>query len=174
MVSLRKLGLTAAIAASVALSTGASAATVLSPIDLVGGSSAFSATHSTSGSFTDVFDFVLTQAGTASSSITSIALGKFADVKFTSITLNGVDFTALSTGKFEAWSLDNLQLAAGSHTLVVKGSSNGTAANSASYSGTLNILASAVPEPASWALLVGGFALVGGAMRRKKPVRVLA
>lgn len=34
----------------------------------------------------------------------------------------------------------------------------------------LNI--TAVPEPASWALMIGGFALVGGAMRRRQRVSV--
>lgn len=35
---------------------------------------------------------------------------------------------------------------------------------------TLNI--TAVPEPASWALMIGGFALVGGAVRRRQRVLV--
>jgi hypothetical protein len=26
-----------------------------------------------------------------------------------------------------------------------------------------------VPEPASWVMMIGGFALVGSAMRRRKP-----
>jgi len=32
----------------------------------------------------------------------------------------------------------------------------------------LRSLAGAVPEPASWAMMIGGFALVGGALRRRK------
>ncbi len=32
----------------------------------------------------------------------------------------------------------------------------------------------AVPEPASWAMMIGGFALVGGALRRREPARLTA
>lgn len=35
-----------------------------------------------------------------------------------------------------------------------------------------NVSISAVPEPASWALMITGFGLVGGAMRRRQAVRV--
>ena len=37
------------------------------------------------------------------------------------------------------------------------------------YSGG-NLEVSAVPEPASWAMMIGGFSLVGGAMRRRRVV----
>lgn len=36
------------------------------------------------------------------------------------------------------------------------------------------VMASGVPEPASWALMIGGFGLVGGAMRRRAGASVLA
>nr|WP_084192404.1 PEPxxWA-CTERM sorting domain-containing protein [Parasphingorhabdus marina] len=32
----------------------------------------------------------------------------------------------------------------------------------------LEIVSPAVPEPATWAMMIGGFGLVGGAMRRRK------
>ena len=40
-----------------------------------------------------------------------------------------------------------------------------------SFSSSLtgNFSASAVPEPASWAMMVGGFGLLGATMRRRKP-----
>ena len=37
-----------------------------------------------------------------------------------------------------------------------------------SLNGSVSPLAAAVPEPASWAMMIGGFSLVGGAMRRRK------
>lgn len=39
--------------------------------------------------------------------------------------------------------------------------------------GTAN-LANAIPEPATWAMLIGGFGLVGGAMRRRRGAVALA
>lgn len=38
----------------------------------------------------------------------------------------------------------------------------------------VDITAGAVPEPASWALMIGGFGLVGAAMRRRSPATVTA
>lgn len=35
------------------------------------------------------------------------------------------------------------------------------------FSGTLNLIA--VPEPSTWVMLISGFGLLGGAMRRRKP-----
>lgn len=50
---------------------------------------------------------------------------------------------------------------------------NGTlGAFSASVSG--NFSGSAVPEPASWALMVGGFGMLGATMRRRKPTTVVS
>lgn len=40
--------------------------------------------------------------------------------------------------------------------------------NGASVNDTINLSAAAVPEPASWAMMVGGFGLLGSALRRKR------
>lgn len=46
------------------------------------------------------------------------------------------------------------------------GPNTATGLNYRTYS--INATASAVPEPAAWALMIGGFGMVGGAMRRRK------
>jgi hypothetical protein len=47
----------------------------------------------------------------------------------------------------------------------------GDASSPRAFNGTLTYAAAAVPEPASWALMIAGFGLVGAAMRRRS-VRV--
>lgn len=42
------------------------------------------------------------------------------------------------------------------------------------YLAATSAIPSAVPEPASWALMVGGFGLVGGQLRRRRSVAALA
>lgn len=44
--------------------------------------------------------------------------------------------------------------------------------SSLSFTGNVTFDAVAVPEPAAWALMLGGFGLVGGAMRRRDRTRV--
>ena len=41
-----------------------------------------------------------------------------------------------------------------------------------STSGRVSIVEAAVPEPATWALMIAGFGLVGGAMRRRRIAKV--
>lgn len=36
-----------------------------------------------------------------------------------------------------------------------------------------NLVSTAVPEPATWALMITGFGLIGGAARRRRPVQVI-
>jgi hypothetical protein len=48
---------------------------------------------------------------------------------------------------------------------------NGTAGSTYSLDISRVTLAAAVPEPAQWALMIGGFGLVGGAMRRRVSAR---
>ena len=68
---------------------------------------------------------------------------------------------------FTAGGLPNTLIKAGEYTLSVSG------ANSfglSSYSGTLNFFA--VPEPATWAMMIGGFGLIGAATRRARKLNV--
>lgn len=67
----------------------------------------------------------------------------------------------------------NVFLSAGAHTLLIYQEENGgitaltASLNGDPLSGSL-ISTTGVPEPASWAMMVGGFGLIGGAMRRRR------
>ncbi len=62
----------------------------------------------------------------------------------------------------EFWSLAGAGLDAGTYTLWV----NGTTAGNAGASGTITI--NAIPEPATWGMMLLGFGAMGFAMRRSR------
>ncbi|MBN9505741.1 MAG: FxDxF family PEP-CTERM protein [Altererythrobacter sp.] len=65
-------------------------------------------------------------------------------------------------GTTEQWALSDYGLDAGTYRLTILGEASGVGN---SLTGTVNF--AAVPEPATWALMILGFALVGGALRRR-------
>lgn len=119
-----------------------------------------------SPSFTDVFNFIIPTNGFVGGTIVSNMTTAATDINFTSVTLNGVAFTPVSTGKFEYRELFDTLFNSGPAQLVV----TGTAGSAASYQGTL-AFTSAVPEPATWAMMIGGFAAIGVAMRRGRKMQ---
>ena len=88
------------------------------------------------------------------------------DIDFTSVLLDGwaLIMTDGDGDGTETWALSpGVTLAAGPHTLFVNGDIVGT---SGSFGGNINI--TAVPEPATWAMMLLGFGAVGFAMRRRR------
>ena len=65
---------------------------------------------------------------------------------------------------FSAFGLPLTNLAAGDYRLTI----NGISPNSGSFTGNVRITTGAVPEPATWALMLLGFGAVGFAMRRQR------
>ena len=114
--------------------------------------------------FTQWLEFTNTLAG-----IYSITLDTSSrSVDFTSAFLtNGTDTYALtllySAGSLESWGLGDTLIAAGDWTLVINGKNNRTG----SLAGTITI-EQAVPEPATWAMMIVGFGAVGFTLRRKR------
>jgi hypothetical protein len=79
--------------------------------------------------------------------------------------LGDLNFTSPDGGITENGSLVGLFLNAGSYTFHLAG----TRGAESSFSGTLNYAAApAVPEPATWAMMLLGFGAVGWQMRRRR------
>ena len=162
---MNKMLLAAALASTTFLAAPAAQAAQF--IDFDGTSGTFGYNNLTGGSFDNTFTFdVGSLPGTAGATISSIRVSSLTNVDFTSVTLNGEDFDIDSTGTVEARHI-TLPVSAGLQTIRVIGTSGGNA----SYDGVIAF--APVPEPAAWAMMIGGFGMVGAAVRRRKaPVRV--
>ena len=138
----------------------------------------FSAGFSNGGvgqpTFSDVFNFTATVDGILNAIISTVAQTETNDVDFTSVTVSGgslaspVSFTQISGDPNETQALNGLQLLAGNYTLTVNGTSPG---QNGSYGGSLAFRAAAVPEPATWGMMLIGFGSIGCAMRRRPSAR---
>ncbi len=185
--AVKKMGLSAAFAvgaavaatpaAAVTITTGSTtASTGVAAWGLnLGDSATFGGGVTTLGAFTHSFSFTLDALSEASSTVTSILLaGK--DIDFTSIDLDGNLYSGCNDGVLpcttaDSFKIDALALGAGAHTITINGNRLG-AGGSASYSGTLEV--AAIPEPATWGMLMVGFGLVGAGMRSRRRQVVLA
>lgn len=108
---------------------------------------------------TDMFSIFFDKAGIATLSFTTNKL------IFGSATFDGMTFTPVAG---QSYSFDIA--AAGTYKLLLT-TTNPTKLVS-SYSGTIDF--AAVPEPAAWGMMIGGFGIAGAAMRRRKPVPAIA
>lgn len=89
------------------------------------------------------------------------------NVDFTSAILTGAGgpyaLNKVFDGFTENWNLENVFLASGQYTLTIDGVNRGNGA----LEGSITI-EQAVPEPATWAMMLFGFGAIGFAMRRRK------
>ena len=124
-------------------------------------------------SFSIDFDFTTTMDWLANSQVSSIEIDGV-DIDFDSILLDGFAFTKTNEDGqapelAEIWTLVPAQtLLAGNHTLTVSGTVVGSSGGG-SFGGNVNVSpVGAVPEPATWAMMLLGFGAVGFAMRRRQ------
>lgn len=127
------------------------------------------------GVFEHTFNFVLNEAGNlvvdlASGIKTLAPYSVFnSDIDFDMVQLDGVDFAIQSTGANEYRYIIDILASAGAHSIYVKGhaaNAGDGAGVLGTYSGTITF--SAVPEPATWAMMALGFGLAGAGMRRTR------
>lgn len=119
--------------------------------------------------FQDIFHWTLDRAGTMSAALTSIFAegASTGDINFTSVTINGHEFSLSRQGRRDNGFLDDVLVQAGQQEMIVRGTSNGNG----SYGGVLSFAAAqtgGVPEPASWALMIVGFGGIGATLRGKR------
>ena len=108
------------------------------------------------GNITNNFDFSTSPAGLRLYDVT------------TNTYTDGV-LTSPAPGADQEWILSAPVTAGDQYNIIV----TGTALTSGSrVDGSINFTAAAVPEPASWLMMVGGFGLLGAALRRKPRTQV--
>ncbi|QQV78939.1 FxDxF family PEP-CTERM protein [Sphingomonas aliaeris] len=128
-------------------------------------------------SFERTFTFTTpTGFNLASSDITSLLTGnnQATNLDLTTVTLNGKDFNTVLSGVQEFRNLLNQTIVAGgTNTLFVSGTvgqaGSPTPAN-ASFTGNLSFATqvAAVPETATWGMMILGFGMIGAASRSRK------
>lgn len=126
----------------------------------------FGATHSEAGAFTDSYTFTYSGAAGFASGLFGNLTTPNGSIDFTSATLNGTTLPTLNWGPVSA-SYFSLVPVDGLLTLIVSGNTSGTIA---SYAGTLDVITAAVPEPATYGMMLGGLALMGFVARRRRQV----
>lgn len=124
-------------------------------------SAGFKTTHTT-GLFTDTFTFSYSGLPGSAVGFAANVKNSKSDINFFSATLNGqeldvMNFRADSKVFFEDLPVNGLL------TLVIKGEAIG----SASYAGTIDVT-SAVPEPTTYGMLMGGLGVMAFLARRRK------
>lgn len=159
---------TAASAASIV--TGPTPSTLTPPASALFGAVV---TGSSTGSTAINDDFMFNIAGgpaLANAQVSTILLNGSQNINFSAITLDGIySFTKTSVDDMpDTWALLNpVTLANGAHTINVLGTLLGP---TGSYAGTINVQAP-VPEPATWAMMLLGFGVMGLSIRRRgRPV----
>ena len=180
---MRKLVLGLVGAAALTLGTGANASVTIdgsSPGVLTGTSdndvtfSTFYGTANGGTPFDEFVTFTETLAGnygftlTTTATLLNGAIVAATDVDFTHVWLSG-DFGVIdlladvdNTDVNEDYHLELFGLDPGSYTLHVQG----TRGRTSTYSGSISF--AAVPEPATWAMMLLGFGAIGFALRRRR------
>jgi hypothetical protein len=160
------LAITLAAGASAANASSYVVGPIVGPDDSATG--AYGDNFTAGGAFTSTITFLLAKAGKLSTSITTTSASSSTNIDFSSATLNGSPFSLGPTGSYEKGSIQFLNVAAGLQTIVVKGSTgfNG------SYAGQFSFVP--VVEPATWGLMILGFAGVGAMQRRRHAMAAAA
>lgn len=121
------------------------------------------------GVFEHIYSFSLpaTLLGSASVTTSAVHFKGSDDLDLYSVFFNGIELIGTKGARNETVFVNDVAVFAGkTNQIVIKGLSRGNG----SYGAQATF--APVPEPASWAMMIGGFAFVGGALRRRNTARV--
>ena len=169
---MRKLMLSLAGAAALAISSAAGAQVTLDDCSMdcdgpatVGAETTIGFTEAglATPTFSEYLTFTNELAGVYALTLDTSSRG----IDFTSAILTGPGgpyelIEEFDNGISEFWNLSSLFLEAGTYTLTINGDNRSTG----SLGGTVTI--NAVPEPGTWAMMLLGFGAAGFAMRRRR------
>jgi hypothetical protein len=141
-------------------------------VNLVNGTAGFDdyfTTVDAGKTFLDHFTFTVAGVSDLDAGLISVATKKKFDLDITAFNLfSGSTLLAAgtqsATGGADIWGLSFANLANGPYTLAVEGKVLGSSGGS--FGGNVNV--SPVPEPSTWAMMLGGFGLLGFLARRRK------
>lgn len=152
----------AAIASALAVSAPASATSFAGngTQTIINGSGAFSDAQIPVGLFNDEINFTTPSAGSADVGVLYLLSSGITGL---TASFNGTPINFVSVGGGLLAGGITKSVALGSQSILVSGTSNG----SGSYSGNVTFSA-AVPELATWLMMIAGVGFTGFAMRRRK------
>jgi hypothetical protein len=187
------LGATAVVTAVLAFASGAHAATKVDIgttnnggyFFLTGGTSTSSVITSTFGAsiagkntpFDYDFNFIIDNNGTGSGSLSYAYNGSVQDLVISDVLIDNQSYKADITGTETTGyklTVNDIAIKSGIENTIEVIGKTGAANTLAGFSGTANFNMAAVPEPASWALMIGGLGLVGVALRRRNALTLVA
>ena len=122
--------------------------------------------------FTDTYAFTLLTNGVGSGNVSAnFSTGTGNSIFLTSVTINGKPITITKIGgNLTVAGGDGISLLSGLNNIVISGTAKGNVA----YGGSITFVPNAVPEPATWAMMLVGFGMVGSAMRyRRRATKVV-
>lgn len=169
--SIKKFLATAAVAGAAFAVTPANAAATITCDNISNASSCtFGNDDPVVGENIDFYQFSITFAKTLTGSLFTEFMTIDQNVNFPArgswiqggSLVDPVNFTVTQGANPDTGTIGPIVLGAGNYTVRVRSFSG----PNGSYSGTLTL--GAVPEPATWAFLILGFGLIGGAIRRRK------
>lgn len=125
----------------------------------------------TSTTFDDIFAFTIPQDGQGSGSISTSYSGADNFLTITDLLINGTPYAVPANSGGQSIAVNAVDIFKNvTNYIQVKGFTSGSGV----YSGTATFQASAVPETATWMLMVVGFGALGIALRKKPRVTFAA